>query len=1301
MKKIVIILLLCFSNILFAEMINIPNDFSSIQSGINQAQTGDTILVQRGSYIENIDFTGKNVVVTSLFIISNDPEDIKQTIIDGDRRGSVVTIDKGESSKAVLCGFTITSGLSWNGGGINCSQSSPVLKNLLIKNNEANGLGGGVELYHANASLINVKIIENTAHLYGGGINCNYSDPYLENVTITQNKSYESGGGILFWNCNPIFSNENRCNIYFNTAVTGSDLCVELEAPVISVVLDTFTVLNPTSFFVEPFDNFNFDILNSKIEQSNADLYVSPTGNNNNNGLSPDQPMQTIGVALAKIIADSSNPHTIYLADGIYTPTNTGEHFPLKMVSFVSINGQSRHGTIIDAENQSNVLVFNHVLGSELKNLTITKGYSSRGIQSSHTGGGIYCENSNPVLENIILYDNYTYADGGGIFFENSNPTLINTIVKKNKALGEGGGIYFRGTHGSFENCLIKENKADRNGGGIMLDSGIGGTTTKAVLQNTTITNNSALNRGGGIFLHHDENDISVFDSLNRCNIYLNHAGSGADLYCQFEYDENSIIPVYVDTFSISQPTDFFAAPLEGFSFYILNSKFEQTDDDLYVNPIGDNNNSGLTPDESLRTISFALSKIVSTKLKPNTIYLADGIYSPSNNGEIYPLTMTKYISIVGESQNDVVLDAENLTNVMVFDRDSSISIIKITITGGGNVRQGGGIYSINSEFNLTNITLRNNQARYGGGIYIVNSNVNMEYVTINDNSAVNYGGGISIWYSGGIFKNVDVFSNNVEKYGAGIDVTGSCEPYFSKINIYKNHALREGGGLSLNGASPIFDDDQRCSIYLNNAPVGSDISLTGTSIDAILDTFTVITPTDHYASPLDSLTFDILNAVIQPVDSNLYVSPAGDNSNPGLSKEQPLKTISHALDLISADSLNPKTIFIESGIYSPSTNGEVFPLGMRNYVSLNGTSVDEVILDAENKSMVFNIVNKKRVTLENLTITKGFSEVGGIFCHSSNSILKNVKIVNNTATGGSGGISFIESNPVLENVEISGNKTSNGYGGALSLENSDAHLTNVAILKNTAGWNGGGIFCWNSNPVLINSTISENTAGYRGGGIYCSQSNPVLINTILWNNWPDEVFFEDGQNSNLVTYSNIRSGKFGIITNNNGNVNWAEGNLSEQPLFVNPDSGNFNLQENSPLINKGIAFLVWKGDTIVNIPDDAYFGNAPDMGAFESTFVTKIDPDPKIPALFSLRQNYPNPFNPITTIEYQIAKSGLVKIEIFDILGRRVKVHTNGYRTKGYHRIKFEAGDLSSGIYFYKIISGKFSDVKKMVLIK
>lgn len=89
------------------------------------------------------------------------------------------------------------------------------------------------------------------------------------------------------------------------------------------------------------------------------------------------------------------------------------------------------------------------------------------------------------------------------------------------------------------------------------------------------------------------------------------------------------------------------------------------------------------------------------------------------------------------------------------------------------------------------------------------------------------------------------------------------------------------------------------------------------------------------------------------------------------------------------------------------------------------------------------------------------------------------------------------------------------------------------------------------------------------------------------------------------------------------------------------------------------------------------------------------------IPNDFMLSQNYPNPFNPSTKINFSIPNSSNVVLKIYNELGAEVASLVEGYRNAGSYEVNFDASGLSSGIYFYKIQTGSFSETKKMMLIK
>ena len=88
-------------------------------------------------------------------------------------------------------------------------------------------------------------------------------------------------------------------------------------------------------------------------------------------------------------------------------------------------------------------------------------------------------------------------------------------------------------------------------------------------------------------------------------------------------------------------------------------------------------------------------------------------------------------------------------------------------------------------------------------------------------------------------------------------------------------------------------------------------------------------------------------------------------------------------------------------------------------------------------------------------------------------------------------------------------------------------------------------------------------------------------------------------------------------------------------------------------------------------------------------------------PVTFSLEQNYPNPFNPTTTIQYTVPQISKISLKVYDVLGKEISTLVNSEQQPGFYTLQFDASKLSSGVYYYRISTGLFTDIKKMVLIK
>ncbi len=94
-------------------------------------------------------------------------------------------------------------------------------------------------------------------------------------------------------------------------------------------------------------------------------------------------------------------------------------------------------------------------------------------------------------------------------------------------------------------------------------------------------------------------------------------------------------------------------------------------------------------------------------------------------------------------------------------------------------------------------------------------------------------------------------------------------------------------------------------------------------------------------------------------------------------------------------------------------------------------------------------------------------------------------------------------------------------------------------------------------------------------------------------------------------------------------------------------------------------------------------------------------DVDLNLPQEYTLEQNYPNPFNPLTTISFGIPESGMTSLRVYNIIGQEIAVLLNEDTPAGIYNIQFDATDMTSGLYLYRLQSKDFISIKKMLLIK
>jgi len=280
--------------------------------------------------------------------------------------------------------------------------------------------------------------------------------------------------------------------------------------------------------------------------------------------------------------------------------------------------------------------------------------------------------------------------------------------------------------------------------------------------------------------------------------------------------------------------------------------------------------------------------------------------------------------------------------------------------------------------------------------------------------------------------------------------------------------------------------------------------------------------------------------------------------------------------------------IIVHEGIYYQDLDFKGKSIVVKSTNPDDPNVVANTIIDGGGLANVvyFHSCEGNETLLSGFTLRNGCAYYGaGIFCYNSSPAISNCIITGNTAIYYGGGIEcYYNASPIITNSIITGNYAEYYGGGMECLNNSSPTITNCIFSNNsTAGYGyGGGIdFYYNCAPVITNCTISENSSDY-GGGIYSYSSSATFINCVLWNNTPQEIYSDTIL---TINYSDIQGGYTGT------------GNINDDPLFVDPTTMDYHLQQYSPCINSGTNDGAPSTDLDGN-PRPS--GKSCDMGAYE-----------------------------------------------------------------------------------------------------
>ncbi len=493
MKNLLSLILMLVAINLVSETLEVSLDgtkpYTVIQEAIDQAVDGDIILVYPGHYYENINLSNRSgLTLVSLEYTTANEDYITETIIDGSNNSESTILCWENTVDVIIQGLSITGGSGHDYDG------------------QPHNVGGGGILIYQNCSLdlINLEVYNNRA-AFGGGVGIFYSsEVYLENVNIHNNIARNKGGGLeISGKINReyliTFSQTNRCSIYNNFANWGMDInWYRTIGYTGEIYLKKFTKSSYDKYFADWFaldqdDNPEanpyavFDVEEAYLEEIDADLYVSPEGDDNNSGLFPATALKTPSVAMQRILSNPNNRNTVHLLAGTHHNIMNDEYMSICVKDYTTLKGISPAETKIYGENMisgSGIVTFVNTSESP-----IVEDFSiSTDMAPSIYAWRVY----NCIIRNILIEDSILEYANFMVGGPHSSMIIENVTLRNVHALYFEYGLRLWGNDILIDNLTVEDCSNDPNDDWIYQASGAldidnRGTT---VIKNSTIINN-------------------------------------------------------------------------------------------------------------------------------------------------------------------------------------------------------------------------------------------------------------------------------------------------------------------------------------------------------------------------------------------------------------------------------------------------------------------------------------------------------------------------------------------------------------------------------------------------------------------------------------------------------------------------------------------------------------------------------------------------------------------------------------------------------------------------------------------